>query len=129
MRLVLVDDHPIFTESLGLLLQAIAGVDVVGELNDGSLLPEFLRNTPADIVICDIRMPGLNGIETTRLIKAEFPQVHVIMLSVEEDIGLLRGAPKEKTLSFSPFLIKKLLYKLFIFRVLCCNSSVRKCVR
>jgi DNA-binding NarL/FixJ family response regulator len=92
MRLVLVDDHPIFTESLGLLLQAIDGVEVVGELNDGSLLPEFLRNTPADIVICDIRMPGLNGIETTQLVKAEFPQVHVIMLSVEEDIGLVRGA-------------------------------------
>ena len=92
MRLVLVDDHPIFTESLGLLLQTIAGVEVVGELNDGALLPEFLRGTPADIVICDIRMPGLNGIETTSLVKAEFPQVHVIMLSVEEDIGLVRGA-------------------------------------
>jgi DNA-binding NarL/FixJ family response regulator len=39
MRLVLVDDHPVFTESLGLLLQAITGVEVVGELNDGSLLP------------------------------------------------------------------------------------------
>ncbi len=81
MRILLVDDHTLFIEGIKLLLEN-EGMDVVGIANDGREALERVRALKPDIVLMDINMPRCNGIEGTRLIKAEFPDVKVIMLTV-----------------------------------------------
>lgn len=84
MKVLLVDDHPLFLEGMRNLLTA-RRVEVVGIARDGL---EALRQTRAlqpDVVLMDIEMPGCNGLEATRLIKTEMPDVKIVMLTVSAD--------------------------------------------
>lgn len=88
MRLLLVDDHPLFLDGLRNLLVG-RGVDVVGTAQDGFEALAQVRALHPDLVLMDIRMPRCNGFEATRLIKAEFPAVRVVMLTAsmeDEDL-------------------------------------------
>jgi DNA-binding NarL/FixJ family response regulator len=88
MRLLLVDDHPLFLEGLSNLLTG-RGIEVVGTARDGFEALARVRSLHPDIVLMDIRMPRCTGLEGTRLIKAEFPEVRVVMLTAltdEEDL-------------------------------------------
>ena len=85
MRILLVDDHPSVRKSLIRLLRWEADIEVVGEAGDGKQAVEMTRTLRPDIVLMDIAMPALNGIEATRRIHAEQPQVLVIGLSMFED--------------------------------------------
>jgi DNA-binding NarL/FixJ family response regulator len=83
MRLLLVDDHPLFLEGLAGLLAA-HGFDVAGVARDGLEALAQVRALRPDVVLMDIRMPRCGGIDATRLIKAEHPEVRVIMLTMSE---------------------------------------------
>ncbi len=85
MRILLVDDHTIVRQSLARLLGWEADIEIVGEAGDGRLAVELARDLRPDIVLMDINMPGMNGIEATRRIHAEQPQVLVIGLSMFEE--------------------------------------------
>jgi DNA-binding NarL/FixJ family response regulator len=91
MRIVLADDHPIFTSSLELLLNTIPDVEIVGIVHDGSELPTLLRKTLPDVVICDIHMPGLDGLSAAKMIRSEFSGVRVLILSMADDIDTVRA--------------------------------------
>ena len=91
MHVVLADDHPIFTSSLELLLNTIPDVEIVGIVHDGSELPGLLRQTLPDVVICDIHMPGLDGISAAKMIRADFPGVRVLILSMADDVETIRA--------------------------------------
>ncbi|MDR5694607.1 MAG: response regulator transcription factor [Armatimonadota bacterium] len=84
MRILLADDHPLFRDGIKSLLQA-RGMEVVGEANDGLEALEKTRQLQPDVVLMDIRMPRCSGLEATRLIKAEFPQVKIVILTVSDD--------------------------------------------
>ncbi len=82
IRVLLVDDHAIIREGLRSLLERHPDMDVVADTDDGRKAFNLVRELLPDIVIMDITMRGLNGIEATRQIISEFPTVKVIALSI-----------------------------------------------
>ncbi|MFZ1747483.1 MAG: chemotaxis protein CheB [Nitrospirales bacterium] len=85
IRVVLADDHPIFREGLGTMLNACPDIQVVGEAENGEQAVELVQTLHPDVVVMDINMPVMNGIEATRLIKASHPSVYIIGLSMHGD--------------------------------------------
>ncbi len=81
MRLLLVDDHALFLESLKVLLST-SGYQVVGTAGDGKAALAQARALHPDLILMDIDMPVCDGLAATRLIKAEMPEIKIVMLSV-----------------------------------------------
>ncbi|MHC4116525.1 MAG: response regulator [Planctomycetota bacterium] len=79
---LLVDDHAIIREGLRSLLEKQPDMEVLADTDEGRKAVELVREMSPDVVIMDVTMAGLNGIEATRLITAEFPDVKVIALSI-----------------------------------------------
>jgi DNA-binding NarL/FixJ family response regulator len=90
--LLIADDHQIFADSLSLLLSSLDNVDVLGQVNDGSQVLAFLENHPVDIVLSDLHMPTMNGIELILHIRNRFPAVRVLVLTMAEDRTHIREA-------------------------------------
>lgn len=85
IRLVLVDDHEVLRDGLRLLLDSEPGLEVVGEARDGRSAVELVAGLEPDVVVMDISMAGMNGVEATRQIVAQHPRVRVIALSIYSD--------------------------------------------
>jgi two-component system NarL family response regulator len=84
-RVLLADDHQLFREALRMLLEKEPDIEVVGETGDGTEVPRLVREKAADVVCMDVRMPGMNGVETTRrLMNGSYP-VKIIGLSAHPD--------------------------------------------
>lgn len=84
MRVLLADDHALFRAGLASLLNAW-GVQMIGQAANGNEAIARARELHPDLVLMDINMPGLNGLEATRVIKTEFPDIKVIILTVSDD--------------------------------------------
>ena len=82
IKVVLADDHGIIRQGVRLLLEQERDIEVVGEAEDGRKALALVQELLADIVIMDITMPNLNGIDATRKIVSQFPKVKVIALSI-----------------------------------------------
>lgn len=91
-RIVLADDHTIVRQGIKRMIEDEADLTVVGEASDGLELLNLLKILDADLVIVDISMPGLRGIEATREIKKNFPNVKVLILTMFKDKDLLSQA-------------------------------------
>lgn len=85
MRVLLVDDHEIMREGISALLRRHSELDVVGQAADGRTAMEMVRQLHPDVVIMDIGMPNLNGIEATRQMLSENPRIKVMALSAHSD--------------------------------------------
>lgn len=92
IRLVIADDHPVYRDGLARLLSAIGGFDVVGVAADGVEAVELVALLAPDVVVMDIRMPNLDGIEATRRITAASPSTGVVVLSMFEEDELVFAA-------------------------------------
>ena len=114
IRVVLADDHVLIRAGLRALLQSLPNIEVIDEASDGHEAVDVISRDQPDMVMMDIGMPGLNGVDSTRRIVKQFPRTRVIMLSMhanEEYVGqaleagamgyLLKGAePAELELVF-----------------------------
>ena len=85
IRILVADDHPVVRGGLVALLRTIAGFEVVGEAADGESALREVQLTRPDIVLMDVRMPGLDGVEATRRIRAAVPATRVLMLTMYDD--------------------------------------------
>ena len=83
--ILLADDHRVVREGLRTLLSQEADLSVIGEAADGREVVELARSLHPDVIIMDIAMPEMNGIEATRLIVAENPAIRVVALSMYAD--------------------------------------------
>ena len=95
IRLFLVDDHPVLRDGLRALFQQDPSLQVVGEAENGEQLLAQLPTTPCDVVLLDLHMPGLDGLATTLRLRAEFPDVRILILSMadhERAIGQVLAA-------------------------------------
>ena len=85
IRVLIVDDHTLFRSGIKLLLQRQPGFEVVGEAGDGLEGVKRAKQLKPDIVLLDLHMPGVNGLEAISLLRDEVPQTEIIMLTVSED--------------------------------------------
>ncbi|HSB67874.1 MAG TPA: response regulator transcription factor [Candidatus Methylomirabilis sp.] len=85
IRVVLADDHVIVRQALSRLLNGEPDIEVVGEAAEGREAVALTRQMVPDVVIMDVSLQGMNGIEATRVIHAELPSVHVIGLSMYDE--------------------------------------------
>jgi DNA-binding NarL/FixJ family response regulator len=82
IRIILTDDHTILREGIRALLAAEPDLQVVGETGSGEALLELLATTPADVVLLDLNMPGMDGFATLAHLREHYPEVKVLILSM-----------------------------------------------
>ena len=85
IRILIADDHPLFRAGLRSLLESVPDTEVVGEAATGPEAVELTRTVMPDVVVMDINMPDLNGIEATRQIVLETQDTHVLVMTMHED--------------------------------------------
>ena len=110
-RVLIADDHPFFREGLRVLLEVTADMELAGEATDGGEAVELARTLEPDVILMDLKMPGMGGIDATRKILQQRPETGILVVTmVEEDDSvfaamragargyLLKGADKEEML-------------------------------
>jgi len=109
MKIIICDDQAVVRDGLELLLGLEKDIQVIGAAQDGAEAVELVTRQPPDLVLMDLKMPGMNGIEATRQICAKFPEVKVLVLTTYDDDEwvfdairagasgyLLKDTPREK---------------------------------
>jgi DNA-binding NarL/FixJ family response regulator len=91
-NIVLADDHVLFCEGIKRIISEVSDLEVVGEARDGLQLLALLKQLTPDLVILDISMPNIRGIEATREIKMTHPDVKVLILTMHKDKDYLYHA-------------------------------------
>ena len=92
LRVVIADDHPVFRDGLAHLIGDLDGIDVVAVAANGHEVVELAERVAPDVIIMDLRMPELDGIEATRRITAADPSIGVVVLTMFEEDELLLAA-------------------------------------
>ena len=92
VRLMLVDDHPLVRDGLRVRLQAVPGLQVVAEAGNAAQALDAARRATPDLVLMDVGMKGVNGIEATRRLTAELPALRVLVLSMYDNAEYVREA-------------------------------------
>jgi len=90
--IVVADDHVMFRQGLKLIINQLEDVAIVGEVGDGLELLELLRKSSPDLIIMDISMPNLRGLEATREVKRLYPRVKVLILTMHKKKEFIRQA-------------------------------------
>lgn len=111
VRVLIADDHPFFREGLRVVVEATPGMELAGEADNGDQVVEMARMLRPDVILMDLKMPGLGGIAATRRILHENPRVGILVITmIEEDESvfaamragargyLLKGADKQEVL-------------------------------
>jgi DNA-binding NarL/FixJ family response regulator len=92
LRVLIADDHPVVRRGLGALVGTLPGMVVVGEASDGAAAVKEAQLLRPDVVIMDIAMPGVDGLEATRRIAGAAPEVAVLVLTMHDDEDTLLAA-------------------------------------
>ncbi len=85
IKVIICDDQAIIRDGLEMLLKLEKDIEVAGQAQDGTEAVEIVQKTQPDLVLMDLKMPGLNGIEATRQIRTRYPHVKVLVLTTYDD--------------------------------------------
>ena len=103
IQVILADDQPLIRAGLRMLIEQTPGIDVAGEAGTGAEAVQLVRDTDPDVVVMDIRMPGMDGIEATQMITSGDTSARVLMLTTFDDDDYVYGALRAGA---SGFLVK-----------------------
>ena len=92
MRLLIADDHGVVREGISYMLSDEEDIEIVGEASSGEELLGLIAGTPVDVVLLDVRMAGIGGLEALEKIGRNLPQIRVLMLSMHDEPGYVRRA-------------------------------------
>jgi len=95
IKVVLVDDHQIVLDGLVSLLGSDPDFGVLASLNAGEKALEFLKTKQPDILMTDYNLPGITGLELMRVVKKNYPQVKVVVLSMHDEVAVVKSILKE----------------------------------
>ncbi len=101
IRVLIIDDHPLFRQGIRWSLEDAADVEVIGEAENGQEALKLTERLNPDVVLVDINLPGLNGLEVARVIKRRDPRIGIVVLSVYEDDDQLFQAIKVGAAAYS----------------------------
>jgi DNA-binding NarL/FixJ family response regulator len=101
IRILVIDDHPLFRQGIRWSLEDAGDMEVIGEAENGQEAIKLTERLNPDVVLVDINLPGLNGLEVARVIKRRDPRVGIIVLSVYEDDDQLFQAIKVGAAAYS----------------------------
>lgn len=90
IKIIIADDHQLMINGIKDTLSETPEIKIIGEALDGELLLEMLRIKQPDVILLDIRMPILDGLDTLKIIKANYPEIRVIMLSQFSERSFIR---------------------------------------
>jgi DNA-binding NarL/FixJ family response regulator len=102
IKLILADDHQLFRDGIKSLLEDIADIQVIGEASNGAELLKMLPSLEPQIVILDITMPDISGIEITKTIQNDYPQISVLILSMHNEEEFIINAIKSGAKGYLP---------------------------
>jgi two-component system response regulator NreC len=91
IKVLIADDHQLFREGLTNLLASAADIEVIGQAENGQEVLEKVRFQEPDIILMDIGMPRLNGIETTIALRKEYPDIKILALSMHDEKTYVKG--------------------------------------
>jgi two-component system, NarL family, response regulator NreC len=94
-NILLADDHAMFRQGIRSLLEPLEGINICGEVADGLELLELLKNTSPDLIILDISMPNLRGLEAAREIKRLYPHIKIMLLTMHKKKEFIRQGLEE----------------------------------
>lgn len=89
LQIMIVDDHQMFIDGIKLLLETEKHIEIVAEANDGQQALDFLAHTNPQLIITDVSMPVLSGIEFTRQAKVLYPHIKILVLTMFNDKGII----------------------------------------
>jgi two-component system, NarL family, response regulator NreC len=95
VRILLADDHNLVRAGVRRILEAQPGITVAGEVSDGDAALEFVRERPVDVLVLDLTMPGTDGFEVLRQVKATLPGVKVLVLTMHADAEYVARAVQD----------------------------------
>lgn len=95
IKVLLADDHQIVTDGLRSILEKETDMQVVGDARNGREVIRLLEKTPADVIVLDIRMPEMDGIETAGIVRERFPAVKILILSMFNEKEYVQRAFEE----------------------------------
>ncbi|MEW8987321.1 MAG: response regulator transcription factor, partial [Bacillus sp. (in: firmicutes)] len=85
IRVLLADDHPFFLYGVSTYLKTVPEIEIVGEANSGEDVVNQAKQLNPDVILMDIRMPGMNGIEATKKIKQSNPETNILIFTMFKD--------------------------------------------
>lgn len=99
-RVLICDDHWIVRQAIRTKISEIPGFEVAAEVSDGSSVLDAVAGHKPDLVIIDVEMPGMNGIEATRQVLARWPKTRILVFTAHEEADLVRLAGREGAAGF-----------------------------
>lgn len=100
LKILIADDHPLFRDGMAGLLDSVEDTEVVGEASTGDEAVEMARESKPDVILMDIRMPGMNGIAATREILTSDPHIGILVVTMLEDDDSVFAAMRAGALGY-----------------------------